>query len=95
MKQIILCLTALLLLFAACQKSCIPKKPKNLKPPRKIHVSLASPHIGVKNYSGILQLQAIFDTCDLTKKCFVKGRLEVDKIFRGICVTVHPRIRLF
>jgi len=32
MKKIFLCFTALLLLFAACEKTCIGKKPKNVKP---------------------------------------------------------------
>ena len=32
MKKIILCLTAILLLFATCDKGCKIKRPKNLKP---------------------------------------------------------------
>ena len=43
------------------------------------------PNIPVKSYALSDELQAMFDTCDLTKKCFIKGKLQSDHIKMGLC----------
>jgi len=50
--------------------------------------------ISVANYSGSSQLQRLFDTCDLTRKCFVKGKLDFSLIDAGICHNVYPEVVL-
>jgi hypothetical protein len=50
------------------------------------------PFITIRTYQAI-ELQSIFDTCDLTKKCFVKGKLNFGHInTSGVCNTTHPEI---
>ena len=143
MKRIILCLAAMLMLFAACQKNCVEKRPKNVKPinwenyndvytafwntystisesssmrEKNIMVYgwvlpeyseygftlvtdtydsdkslrlVGKPHFRV--YGGGTQK---LDTCDLTQKCYVKGKLSFNDIRAGLCGVAAPEIRL-
>ena len=144
MKRIVLCLTALLLLFIACEKNCLEKKPKNLKPidwenyndvptvfwnlyslvskenvpphteimvygwvhnknpygvpeyclvddPNRIHGSQEKPLISLEIGP---ELQTMFDTCNYTKKCFVKGKLLYNHIIYGYCKIIEPRMNI-
>ena len=143
MKFIIfLCLTALLLLFASCEKGCKIKYPKDVKPIdwenyndvytvywNYVHVNgskqehkmrmdegkeimiygwvtsqyanstiplfdlCESPNGGIRCPIGIelptpdpylfTHLRTKLDTCDLTKKCFIKGKLISGSLFNG------------
>jgi len=140
MKRIILCLTAILLLFSACEKACLEKKPRKVKPidwenyndvytafwntysvisesgkmrGREIMVYgwvqleyseykfmlvtdtydsdkslrlVGKPHFDVYfRGSGMALIREKLDTCDLTKKCYVKGKLDFDIIKVGLC----------
>ncbi|MFA6869181.1 MAG: hypothetical protein WC142_04295 [Bacteroidales bacterium] len=38
------------------------------------------------------EIQAVFDTYDSTKKCFVKGKLNYNKLFMGRCTRLDPEI---
>ena len=147
----ILCLTALLLLFTACEKTCSVKKPKDVKPidwenyndvytvywnyssvysKRKqedegkiIKISgwitqhsppnanlfalcddskYAIRSSGYKTSPPIMHidgyfvpgLQAMLDSCDLTKKCFIKGKLGFREIPSGFCTGAMPIIEI-
>ena len=56
--------------------------------PSRIHGIPGSPSIMVEN--NFDEIQVMFDTCDLTKKCFVKGKLLFIDIIRGYCKTIEP-----
>ena len=158
MRKIILYLTALLLLFAACKKSCKIKYPKDIKPidwenyndvytvywnckdtkvnskmrdtikiygwifqgpiypngnplpvdPDNFTLISNEEDIFYWNYStrgvGInirniyydsvtyVNLQPKFDTSDITKKCFIKGRLGFVYLYTEYCSILDPYI---
>ena len=141
MKRIILCLTALLLLFAACKKHCYLKSPKNLKPIdwenyndiytvywNTVHCcseakNLQNDTIKISGWkpsnsidlsslcdypdayygNGIVVVQIAYylseihaklDTCDLTKKCYIKGRIYLDSEHFPRGCTVFPIIEI-
>ena len=141
MNKIILHLTTLLLLFAACEKKCTIKYPKDIKTIdwenyndvytvywNYVHVSgskqehkmrmdegkeimiygwitsqysgpiplfdlCESPNGGIHCPIGIVlptpypdffvHLRTKLDTCDLIKKCFIKGKLRSGELFNG------------
>ncbi len=143
---IILCLTAMLLSSAACDKFCGIKPPKDVKPidwenyndvstvywntysykeienfpldkeimvcgwiyrPRFSDIDSSQftlidnlsdvyvipipiIHVGIQIFSS--EIQAVFDTYDSTKKCYVKGKLKYDKLFMGRCTRLDPEI---
>jgi len=140
----IVCLAAILLLFAACDKNCNTKPPKDVKPidwenyndvytvywnyvslyskrkqedegkiikisgwkawsydafslcddakyaDRNLGYTAAFPHIDIKFYCP--EVHTMLDTCDLTKKCFVKGKLSFHEREAGLCNKVIPVI---
>jgi len=146
MKRIILCLTAILLLFVACQKSCIPKRPKNLKSidwenyndvytvvwnyknecrgtekdeDKDIMVygwihnfnGISTPQFDLCNNTDVktprimittfhdspnegLEILSKLDTCDLSKKCFIIGKLFFYQESNNDCCWVYPIIFL-
>ena len=162
MKRIILCLTALLLLFAACEKGCKIKYPKDVKPidwenynavydvfwnyitlckeaneedyGKDIMVCgwvfqgieknpfynisrafaiisdeediffgnfstngtgfYVHPNYGDSNQNLIDSLKIKFDTTDITKKCFIKGKLSFDCLHTEKCSRAVPEIIL-
>ena len=141
MKRLLISFTAILLLLSACEKSCLEKRPKNVKPidwenyndvytvywnyrtlcseiktedlGREImltgwvrlplhngedYFSLVSdvaeageypgpvptPNISIAMYSD--SIRYYLASCDLTKKCFIKGRLDIScHDLSGIC----------
>jgi hypothetical protein len=140
---IILCLTAILLLFAACDKTCGIKSPKDVKPidwenynsvydvfynyyrlcseqryedsektimvsgwlyrlwggyfilrniPNHTNEDSEFPSIQLLIYGIEKEFIAKIDTCDLTKKCFVKGELIFGCAEAGLCSTSAPLI---
>ena len=144
---LILYLTAILLLFAACEKSCLEKRPKNVKSidwenyndvytafwntystisessnmrQRDIMVygwvqpkyseygftlvtgthdsdkslrHVEKPHFDVYiRGSGMTPIREKLDTCDLTQKCYVKGKLNFNYIKFGLCLIAIPEI---
>ena len=146
MKRIILSLAAILLLFAACEKSCLEKRPKNVKPIdwenyndvytafwnaySKISESsymrgqeimvygwveakysedgfilvtntndtdkslplIGKPHLDVRIWGQVTPIHEKLDSYDLTKKCYVKGKLEFNVIHKGMCSIAIPEI---
>jgi hypothetical protein len=146
MKRIILYLTAILLLFAACDKGCKIKRPKDLKPidwenyndvytvvwnyknecrgtekdenkdvmvsgwvynfnglsTRQFDLSdspdVKTPRIMITTFldSPLEGLEIIYklDTSDLTKKCFIKGKLFFYQESTNNCCRVYPLIFL-
>jgi len=147
MKRIILCLTAILLLFSACEKACLEKKPRKVKPIdwenyNDVYTAFWNTYSTISESSNILQreimvygwvkpkyseyrftlvtdthdsdksLQLVgkphfdvyirgsemalirekLDTCDLTKKCYVKGKLDFNRIKAGLCGIAIPEI---
>ena len=140
---LILNLTAILLLFIACDKTCVMKPPKDLKPidwenynsvynvfynyyalcnkqkyedekknimiygwiypqwegwfilrdsPNNANENLAYPWIRILSFEVETEFQAKLDTCDLTKKCFIKGKLIFNCLHSGMCSTSVPEI---
>jgi hypothetical protein len=144
MKKMTLCFMAMLLLFAACEKGCIRKCPKDVKPidwnnyndvytvdgnycslyserkqedEGKIikisgwkvlsadlfalsddfnyamynHISgyATPPIVHIRGYLGP-GLQVMLDTSDLTKKCFIKGKLSLEPIEAAMCTKAIP-----
>jgi len=56
-----------------------------------VHVSpIPITRVGVQIFSS--EIQAVFDTYDSTKKCYVKGKLKYDKLFMGRCTRLDPEI---
>jgi len=163
MKQIVLCFTAILLLFTGCNKDCIIKRPKSVKPidwenyndvytvywnllkfcsepsndegkDIKIYgwifqgliypdgkplpvdsknfvlisneedifyanyctrggvgIAIGSVHRDSLNF---FDLQSKLDTSDITKKCFIKGKIGFICLHTGKCSQSEPRIYL-
>jgi len=52
----------------------------------------APPVVNVEVRVFSSEVQALFDTCVLTKKCFVKGELLFNKLKMGRCTRLNPRI---
>ena len=147
MRKIILCLTTILLLFAACEKTCIGKKPKELKPidwenyndvytvywnyynecretkkeeNKDILVSgwiqgyygpghdfflrdnpdMEGPRIVITMFledlisENAFKIASKLDTCDLSKKCFIKGKLFFYNESDNGCCWINPIIYL-
>jgi len=143
MKRIILCLTALLLLFVACEKNCLEKKPKDVKPIdwenyNDVYTAFWNTYSTISessriegkdimvygwvlpNYSahgftlvtethgsdkpvrlaGKPHFQVYcgskekLDTCDLTQKCYIKGKLAFNRIKAGSCSVAVPEIKI-
>jgi len=60
--------------------------------PNHTNENLEYPWIGIKTFEVEEEFNAKIDTCDLTKKCFVKGELIFACLHSGLCSSSIPLI---
>jgi len=60
--------------------------------PNHTNENLEYPWIGIETFEVNKEFNAKIDTCDLTKKCFIKGKLIINCLEKGMCSTSIPEI---